>query len=42
MSFDSNWLYSDAVKQHFMQPKNILMGKEDQFKFDDIRKLEVK
>lgn len=34
MSFNSNWLYSDEVKQHFMQPKNILMGKESDFKFD--------
>ncbi len=34
MSFDSDWLYTDVVKQHFMQPKNILMGKEQDFKYD--------
>ncbi len=34
MSFDNNWLYSDVVKQHFMQPKNILRGNEQDFNWD--------
>ena len=33
MSFDSNWLYSDVVKRHFMQPQNILFDEKD-FDFD--------
>lgn len=33
MSFNSDWLYSDVVKRHFMQPKNILMDEND-FDFD--------
>ena len=29
MSFQSDWLYSDVVKRHFMHPQNILVDEKD-------------
>ena len=33
MSFDSDWLYSDVVRRHFIQPKNIFMGNDPDFEW---------
>ncbi len=33
MNFDSSWLYSDIVKQHFMQPKNLFLGSDQDFEW---------
>jgi nitrogen fixation NifU-like protein len=30
----SDWLYSDTVREHFTQPKNVLMGDESSFSSD--------
>ncbi|MDR2336682.1 MAG: iron-sulfur cluster assembly scaffold protein [Candidatus Nomurabacteria bacterium] len=30
----NDWIYSDKVKQHFLEPKNWLMGEENQFDFN--------
>jgi nitrogen fixation NifU-like protein len=30
----NDWMYSDEVKRHFLEPKNWLMGDETQFDFD--------
>lgn len=28
------WIYSDTVKEHFLNPKNFLMGNESQYDYD--------
>ena len=37
-SCDNNksWIYSDLVKEHFLNPKNFLMGDETKFKADAV------
>ena len=32
--FMEDWLYSDTVKEHFMNPKNVLMDKEESWPHD--------
>ncbi|MBQ2660842.1 iron-sulfur cluster assembly scaffold protein [Candidatus Saccharibacteria bacterium] len=33
---DFNWVYSDTVKEHFLNPRNFLMGDESQFDYDAV------
>ena len=33
MSSPNDWVYTEKVKEHFMQPKNILMDEEN-YKFE--------
>ena len=33
---NQSWIYTDIVKEHFLNPRNFLMGNESQFKADAI------
>ena len=30
----NNWVYTDIVKEHFLNPRNFLMGDESQYQYD--------
>ena len=34
MDRKSDWVYSDIVKEHFLNPRNFLMGDESNFDYD--------
>ena len=34
MNEGQDWVYSDIVKDHFLHPRNYLMGDESKFKYD--------
>ena len=36
MNEGQDWIYSDAVKDHFMKPRNFLFGDESKFDFDAV------
>lgn len=35
-SCKNSWVYSDIVKEHFLNPRNFLMGDESKFKADSV------
>jgi nitrogen fixation NifU-like protein len=36
MSEGQDWIYSDIVKEHFLNPRNFLMGDESKFDYDAV------
>ena len=36
MNEGEDWVYSDIVKDHFLSPRNFLMGDESKFKYDAV------
>ena len=36
MGDGKDWIYTDTVKDHFMNPRNFLMGDESKFKCDSV------
>ena len=34
MNEGQDWVYTDVVKDHFLSPRNFLMGDENKFKYD--------
>lgn len=36
MSEEQDWVYSDIVKEHFLNPRNFLMGDESKFDYDAV------
>ena len=34
MNEGQDWVYTDTVKDHFLNPRNFLMGDENKFKYD--------
>lgn len=36
---EQDWIYSEAVKEHFLNPRNYLMGDENKFDYDAVGKV---
>jgi NifU-like protein involved in Fe-S cluster formation len=36
MNEGQDWIYTDTVKDHFLNPRNFLMGDESKFKYDAV------